>query len=100
MKLIPICALAVATVIAGAPHAFAVNCTRPAKMSVPDGKTASEDAMKAAQGRLTTYVKGMNEYLQCLAAEIKSGKEEYESVSSEWKTQSGIFAATPAKPAQ
>ena len=97
MKLIPTFALAAATIFVASNYAAAAECRRPAKLTIPDGGTATEDAMKATQAKLTPYAKDMNAYLQCLAAEIKSGKDEYDSVSSEWKIQSEKFKNTPAK---
>ena len=53
--------------------------------------------MKAAQAKLTPYAQAMSTYLHCLSDEIKSGKDEYDQVSAEWKTQSDNFRNTPAK---
>jgi hypothetical protein len=95
MNLFAALTLTVATVFAVSNPASAA-CTRPAKISIPDGKTASEDAMKAAQARLTPYAKDMNVYLHCLADEIKNGKDEYEAVAADWTRQSEAFKNTPA----
>jgi hypothetical protein len=100
MKLIPTFALAAATILVASNYAAAADCKRPAKLSIPDGKTASDDAMKATQAKLAPYAQAMSAYLHCLSDEIKSGTEEYNSVSAEWKTQSENFKNTPAKPAQ
>jgi len=97
MKLIPICVIAVAGVLAASSYASAAGCSRPAKLSVPDGKTASEEQMKATQGKLPGYAQAMSTYMRCLSEEIKSGKDEYDSVSAEWKAQSEAFRNTPAK---
>jgi hypothetical protein len=98
MKLIPICALTVVTALSALSYASAApNCTRPAKLSIPDGKTASDEAMKAAQAKLAPYAKEMSAYLHCLSDEIKNGTAEYDSVAAEWKTQSEAFKNTPAK---
>jgi hypothetical protein len=97
MKFISMCALAAVTVLSASNFASAASCARPAKFSVPDGKTASDDQMKAAQAKLTPYAQAMSTYLHCLSDEIKSGKDEYDQVSAEWKTQSDNFRNTPAK---
>ncbi len=90
MNLFAALTLTVATVFAVSNPASAA-CTRPAKISIPDGKT-----MKAAQARLTPYAKDMNVYLHCLADEIKNGKDEYEAVAADWTRQSEAFKNTPA----
>jgi hypothetical protein len=97
MKLIPICALTVVTALSTLSYASAATCTRPAKLSIPDGKTASDEAMKAAQAKLAPYAKEMSAYLHCLSDEIKNGTSEYDTVAAEWKTQSDAFKNTPAK---
>ncbi len=97
MKLIATFALTTAAVFAVCGAASAATCTRPAKLAIPDGHTASDDAMKAAQAKLTPYAQAMSAYLHCLSDEIKNGTSEYESVAAEWKTQSEIFKNTPAK---
>jgi hypothetical protein len=97
MRLIASLALTVATVLAASSYASAANCVRPARLSIPDGKTASDDAMKATQAKLAPYAKEMSAYLHCLSDEIKSGTAEYDQVSAEWKTQSDAFKNTPAK---
>ncbi len=97
MKFIPICTLAAVAVLTASSYASAAACSRPAKFNVPDGATASDDQMKAAQAKLTPYAQAMSTYLHCLADEIKSGKDEYDNVSAEWKTQTDKFKATPAK---
>lgn len=88
--------LAAAALVAFSSFASAKDCgARPAKPAIPDGKTAADDAMKEAQGRVTNYIKGMNAYLQCQAGELASAKEEATQVSNSWKTQSDIFVKTP-----
>jgi hypothetical protein len=97
MKLVPIFALAAATVLCASHYASAATCSRPAKLAIPDGKTASDEAMKATQGKLTGYATSMNTYLHCLSDEIKSGKDEYDDVSAAWKKSSEDYKNTPAK---
>ncbi len=97
MKLIPALAIAAAVLTIGS-SSFAKDCPpRPAKLSIPDGGTATEDAMKATQAKLPGYAQSMSAYMKCLAEEIQSGKSEYDSVSAEWKAQSDKFRNTPAK---
>ena len=68
-----------------------------AQLAHSPASTASDDQMKAAQAKLTPYAQAMSTYLHCLSDEIKSGKDEYDQVSAEWKTQSDNFRNTPAK---
>jgi hypothetical protein len=97
MKLIAAIAMTAAAFLTVPNYASAATCTRPAKLSIPDGKTASDDAMKAAQAKLAPYAKEMSAYLHCLADEIKSGTAEYDQVTAEWTAQSKAFTSTPAK---
>jgi hypothetical protein len=48
--------------------ASAVNdrCERPRRPDVPDGDTAAEDALVAAQSRVRDYITSGNEYMECL----------------------------------
>jgi hypothetical protein len=97
MKLFPALVIAAAVLAIGS-TSFAKDCPpRPAKLSIPDGGTATEDAMKATQAKLPAYAQAMSAYMRCLADEIKSGKDEYDSVSANWKAQSDKFRSTPAK---
>jgi hypothetical protein len=97
MKLIPTLAIAAAATFAALSSGYAKECTRPARLSIPDGKTASDDQMKATQAKLVPYANAMSAYLHCLSDEIKSGTDEYNQVSADWKTQADAFKNTPAK---
>ena len=97
MKLIPALAIAAAAFAVG-PAAYAKDCpARPAKLPLPDGASASEADMKATQGKFPTYAREMSAYLQCLAGEIKNGKDEYDALAADWKHQEDVFTKTPAK---
>lgn len=97
MKLTPILAAAAVALTLG-PVANAKECpARPGKLSLPDGASASEAEMKATQAKFPSYAREMSAYLQCLAAEIKSGKDEYDQLAADWKHQEDVFAKTPAK---
>lgn len=97
MKLATVFALAAAVTVAASPAAFAKDCgAHPAKPTVPDGKTATDEAMKSAQGKVAAYIKGMNTYLTCLGDEIKDATAEAKDVSAAWTTQTEIFKKTPA----
>jgi hypothetical protein len=100
MKLISSLALATVATVAVSSAAFAKDCgSRPAKVSVPDGATASEDTMKAFQSKtLIAYATAVNNYRKCLTEEVKASGDEYESVTSEWTRSTKAFQATPAKP--
>jgi hypothetical protein len=97
MKLIATFALATAALTASH-YASAADCRRPPRLAIPNGTTASDEAMKATQAKLAPYAKEMSTYLHCLSDEIKSGTAEYDEVSAEWKKQSDAFKNTPAKP--
>jgi hypothetical protein len=97
MKLIPILTAA-AVALAVGPAAYAKDCpARPARIQLPNGATASEADMKATQAKFPSYAREMSAYLQCLASEIKSGKDEYEQVAADWKHEEDTFTKTPAK---
>jgi len=96
MKLLPLFAMAAIVTLSASPAVFAKDCgARPAKPAIPDGKTASDDAMKAAQGKVASYITAVNAYRTCLAGETASATDEAKAVSEEWKTQSDIFVHTP-----
>jgi hypothetical protein len=97
MKLISgfaVAALMAATVSSAA---FAKDCgTRPPRLAIPDGKTASEDEMKATSNKIAVYIKAMNAVIVCETEDAKSMQEEAKSVSDEYKRQADIFVKTPA----
>src|SRR5690348_8580828 len=96
MKVVRTAMVAAAALLAVSSLAQAKDCgARPGKPAIPDGKTASDDAMKEAQGKVTAYIKNMNGYLQCVASEVAGAKEEATQVSEAWKTQSDVFVHTP-----
>lgn len=95
MKVVRIFVLAAAATIAVSSFAAAKDCARPSKPAIPDGKTASDEAMKAAQGKVASYITGMNAYLHCMTDELRGGQEEAKQVSDDWKAQSDIFVKTP-----
>jgi hypothetical protein len=97
MKFTAALAIAVAATVAVVSQGYAKECARPDKLAIPNGATASDDAMKATQAKLKPYALAMTAYLHCLQDEIKSGTEEYTSVSDEWTKQAQIFKDTPAK---
>ncbi len=97
MKLIPAVAIALAALVVGQ-SGYAKDCgARPPKLSLPNGATASEDAMKATQAKFPAYAGAVTAYRKCLADEVKAAADEYEQVVGEWKTQQDIFTKTPAK---
>jgi hypothetical protein len=97
MKRVPIFAVAAIAALSVASYASAATCSRPSKPAIPDGATASEDAMKGAQPKVVSYVNSMNTYLHCVADELSGAKSEAQQVSDDWKRQSDIFVKTPAK---
>ena len=98
MKLIPTFAFAAIAVIAAAPYASAAgpSCNRPAAVSVPDGKTAEEAAMQAANPKVVTFVKGANEYIGCLQKELTSIQTEAKKTSDEYKAAVDAYNAKVA----
>jgi carbohydrate-selective porin OprB len=89
-----------AALFAMSPDAFAQGkgCgARPDKPSIPNGKSASVDDMKTANGKLATYVKAVNDYRQCLGKEIDGATAEAKKASDDYAEQVKQFNATPAK---
>jgi hypothetical protein len=98
MKLLSTLAIAAAAMITVPSLAMAKDCgARPAKLSLPDGATASEDQMKATAAKFPGYATAVTNYRRCLADEVKAAGDEYEEVSADWKKQGDIFKAQPAK---
>ena len=94
MKLIPVIAFAAIAAVAAAPHASAaVNCNRPAAVTVPDGKTAEEAAMQAANPKVVTFIKGANEFIGCLQKELNSIQAEAKKTSDEYKVSVDAYNA-------
>ena len=59
-------------------------CETPSMVSVPDGKAASMDQMVDAQKKVKEYMAGMDDYLACVDAELKTAgddaPDEYKSL--------------------
>ncbi len=89
-------------------------------VTIPDGKTATKDALLAAQAQVKTYMAAMNDYLACVDNEMtakgddapaeykslmvsrhNSAVSEMESVASAFNDQVKAYkaasATTPAK---
>ncbi len=99
MKLTPVLALAAVATLSFSSLASAKDCTRPAaKPAIPDGKTVSDEDMKAAQNKVIAYLTAMNAYIRCDADDLKSAQDEAKSVSAQFQAQQDIFVKTPAKP--
>jgi len=97
MKLIPAIAIAVAAFGVGS-TGYAKDCgSRPAKFSIPDGKTASEEQMKAANAKVVSYATAMTAYRRCLSEEIKGAGDEYEALTADLNAQVKAYNSTPAK---
>jgi hypothetical protein len=91
MKLLTSFAITAAMLAAPA-IAMAKDCgSPPAKLQLPNGATATEDDMKATQGKFPAYAKEMSAYLRCLADQIKAGQGEYEGVTADWTKQQAAF---------
>ena len=97
MKLLSTMILA-ATVFAVPAIASAKDCGNPpAKLSLPNGATASADDMKATQAKFPPYAAAMKTFLTCLSEQMKAGTAEYQNVADDWAKQQKIFKDTPAK---
>ena len=92
MKSILSIAVAAAALMAMPSIASAKDCGNPpAKLSLPNGATATEDEMKATQGKFPPYAQQMSTFLRCLSDQMKAGKDEYDAVSSDWAKQQAAF---------
>lgn len=60
-----------------APLAFA--CDYPERPAIPDGSTATKEAMLAAKDAVTTYLAGVDTYLTCIESEEKAAIAELDS---------------------
>ena len=62
---------------------FAQQCENPAVVDIPDGATATLDAMLEAQTGVRTYLEDMEVYLACLNEEIEAQDDDTpEEISS------------------
>ena len=78
--------------------AAAKDCGNPpAKLSLPNGATASADDMKATQAKFPPYAAAMKTFLTCLSEQMKAGTAEYQSVADDWAKQQKIFRDQPPK---
>ena len=66
-----------ALVLLAAPLAFA--CDYPDRPAIPDGSTASKEAMLAAKAAVTAYLEGVDTYLTCIESEEKAAIAELDS---------------------
>ena len=53
-----------------------VACEQPTAVAVPDGKTATREAMLAGQAQIRTYQAAMDEFLACIDAELAAEGEQ------------------------
>jgi hypothetical protein len=90
---------AITTAMLAAPAiAMAKDCGNPpAKLQLPNGASATEDQMKATQAKFPAYAKEVSSFMKCLSDQMKSAKDEYDTVSADWTKQQKIFKDTPAK---
>jgi hypothetical protein len=97
MKLKQIMTVSALAMLVASPFAQAKDCSRPSKPAIPDGHTAEEGAMKAANEKLAVFIKGTNEYILCLQDEEKSAAADAKKASADYQEQVKAFNATPAK---
>jgi hypothetical protein len=87
-----------AAVLAVPTIASAKDCgSRPSKLSLPNGSSATEEEMKATAGKFPAYAQSVTAYRRCLADEVKAAGDDYEGVSSDWTKQQAAFKNQPAK---
>jgi hypothetical protein len=98
MRLISTIVIAAAALMTVPTVAMAKDCGNPpAKLSLPDGASATEDQMKATAAKFPPYAQAVTAYLRCLSDQMKAGKDEYESVAADWTKQQKVFTSQPAK---
>jgi hypothetical protein len=98
MKSILSITVAAAALMAVPSIASAKDCGNPpARLSLPDGSSATEDQMKATQGKFPPYAQTMSTYMRCLSDQIKIAKDEYDNVAADWAKQQKVFSSQPAK---
>jgi hypothetical protein len=91
MKLLTTFAITAAMLAAPA-IAMAKDCGNPpAKLQLPNGATATEDDMKATQGKFPGYARELQTYMKCLTDQVKAAKDEYDAVSADWSKQQNAF---------
>ena len=83
----------ITTAMLAAPSiAMAKDCGNPPpKLSLPNGSSATEDEMKATQAKFPGYAKEVSAFMKCLSDQMKSAKDEYDTVSSDWAKQQTAF---------
>ena len=87
-----------AAVLAVPTIASAKDCGNPpAKLSLPNGASASPDEMKATAAKFPPYAQAMSTFLRCLSDQMKAGKDEYDATAAEWAKEQKIFTSQPAK---
>ena len=98
MRLISTIVIAAAALMTLPAVAMAKDCgSPPAKLSLPDGASATEDQMKATAAKFPPYAQAMSTFLRCLSDQMKAGKDEYDSTAADWAKQQAAFKNAPAK---
>jgi hypothetical protein len=98
MRLISTIVIAAAALMTLPVVAMAKDCgSPPAKLSLPDGTSATEDQMKATAAKFPPYAQAVSAYLRCLSDQMKAGKDEYDTVAADWTRQQKAFTSQPAK---
>lgn len=91
MKLLTTFAITAAMLTAPA-IAMAKDCGNPpAKLSLPNGASATEEEMKATQAKFPAYAKETTAFMKCLSDQMKSAQAEYEAVTADWSKQQNAF---------
>ncbi len=87
-----------AAVLAVPSFASAKDCGNPpARLSLPNGSSATEEEMKATQAKFPPYAAAMKVFLTCLSEQMKAGSGEYQNVADDWAKQQKAFTSQPAK---
>ncbi len=78
--------------------ASAKDCGNPpARLSLPNGASATEEEMKATQAKFPAYAKEVSAFMTCHNDQVKAAKSDYDAVSADWAKQQAAFKNTPAK---
>lgn len=73
MRLLLSCCVAA---LAGGAACAAAACDNPPVVAIPDGKTATEDQLLAAQTQVKSYLSAMEQYLACLNDELEAAGDD------------------------
>jgi hypothetical protein len=92
MRLISTLVIAAAALMTVPTVAMAKDCGNPpAKLSLPNGASATEDEMKATVAKFPPYAQQVSTFMRCLNDQVKAAKDEYDAVAADWNKQQNAF---------